>query len=371
MKQFYKLTLLLSLCLISFFCYSQKKFAINIAFPKNINLKETNVLYDNGTGLQKANYKIKNNQIMIIDNLVSRYAIITFIYKEEELIFYSSDKTSKVQLSTRNEHLVIENSVNVSFPDSIEKERMSNHFMSEKNNLTSFLETNKNWQSSDSLVKIFWKKKFDIENKKLEFVKQNSNLYYSFSIFRRELIHSHINIDTLLNTFHQCFPDNFKFSTEGSEILKVLNGRNLKKNLKAPDFNLLDIKGKKVALQNLKNNYVLLTFWSTSCKPCLEEMPTILQLNNSYAQKKLTVISVSTDTEREIFLKTIKKYQMNWINIYGNLGDIIKSYGVKSIPQIYLIDKSGKIIYSREEEEDFTPELLILRTTLKNIFLNT
>lgn len=371
MKDTFKFAQLIIFVLISFSGFTQAEFTTIIEFPENFNKNNINILYDCGVGLSKANDNFKKNKIIIKDKLNAKYATISIEYENKRTNFWVSDILANIILDFQDDQLIVKKYQNAYKLTDLGEKKMLDFIYNENNDFNVFLESNKNWRDKDTLIKIFWNKKFNIENKKLEFVKQNSNLYYSFSLFRRELIHSQINIDTLLNTYHQTFPDSFKLSTEGGEILKVLNGKNLKKNLKAPDFNLFDIKGKRVALQNLKDNYVLLTFWSTSCKPCLEEMPTILQLNNSYAQKKLTVVSVSTDTEREIFLKTIKKYQMNWINIYGNLGDIIKSYGVQSIPQIYLIDKSGKIIYSREEEEDFTPELLILRTTLKNIFLNT
>ena len=245
-------------------------------------------------------------------------------------------------------------------------EQSLNDFIANENNdLQIFLKKNSTWRDNDTLTKQFWKKKFSIENKKLAFVKQNPTLYYAFSLFRRDIIHSHINIDSLLKTYHTVFPDSFKLSSESTHILKVLNGRNLRKDVQAPNFTTKDTEGKAVSPKCYKGSYVLLTFWSTTCKPCIEELPAILKINSQYSSKKLSIISVSTDTNRNVFLKAVKKYQMKWTNVCGDIDDIIVSYGVKSIPQIYLIDSEGKIVYSREEERDFTPELAVLNKILE------
>ena len=59
------------------------------------------------------------------------------------------------------------------------------------------------------------------------------------------------------------------------------------------------------------------------------------------------------------FSKAVKKYKMNWVHIFGN-EDLIKKYGDKAVPMLYLLDGAGKVIYSREEDKDYTDGKLIL-----------
>src|SRR5262245_50128995 len=46
----------------------------------------------------------------------------------------------------------------------------------------------------------------------------------------------------------------------------------------APDFELPDLDGRKVRLSSYRGKTVILNFWTRTCRPCLEEMPTIAEL---------------------------------------------------------------------------------------------
>ena len=112
-----------------------------------------------------------------------------------------------------------------------------------------------------------------------------------------------------------------------------------------------------ISLDNYKSKYILLTFWASWCGPCVEEMPTINLMREKYSTDKFEIISVTLDDDLTKFSEAAKKYNMNWKHIFGDK-DLVKKYGVIGIPEIYLIDKTGKIIYKREEEKDYKLEYL-------------
>jgi peroxiredoxin len=366
----YKLLLALFFVLFSLFndVKAQTRFKVNIEFLLSINTKNIHIYYDNGRGLNVAKFDYKKRKAIVSDDLYAKYATIRVEYGDESVNltnFWVSDKVATIVFDSKNDSLTIHQLQNAYELKNLGEQKLNDFIANENNELSDFLIRNKNWQDSSALVALFWKKKFKIEDRKIEFVKQNPSLYYSFSLFRREIVHFHVNIDSLIKTYDTVFSDSIKHSLEGAEITKILNSRNLKKGGQAPDFLTKDFKGNNISLKDYKGEYTLLTFWSTSCKPCIEEFPAILEIKNQYSPHKLNIISISTDTDFKVFSKAIKKYNMTWINVFGNIDELVKIYGVQSIPQIYLINKTGKIVYSREEENDNDAKLLILSKVLK------
>lgn len=47
--------------------------------------------------------------------------------------------------------------------------------------------------------------------------------------------------------------------------------------------------------ENNSSSFVLLNIWSTSCLPCIQEFPYIVNLNNHYNRRKLDIKFLSTD----------------------------------------------------------------------------
>src|SRR5262245_31755517 len=64
----------------------------------------------------------------------------------------------------------------------------------------------------------------------------------------------------------------------------------------APDFELPDMTGKPVRLSSFRGKTVFLNFWTKTCGPCLEEMPSIAELARvARTEKNMVVLTVSTD----------------------------------------------------------------------------
>src|SRR5690606_34830923 len=49
-------------------------------------------------------------------------------------------------------------------------------------------------------------------------------------------------------------------------------------NRLAPDFELPELKGGKVRLSSFRGKTVIVNFWTKTCQPCLEEMPSLANL---------------------------------------------------------------------------------------------
>ncbi|MGC1961561.1 MAG: TlpA disulfide reductase family protein, partial [Candidatus Sulfotelmatobacter sp.] len=64
----------------------------------------------------------------------------------------------------------------------------------------------------------------------------------------------------------------------------------------APDFTVRDSE-RTVRLSQFKGQVVVLNFWATWCPPCIEEMPSLVQMQERMKSKGVTVLAVSVDVD--------------------------------------------------------------------------
>jgi peroxiredoxin len=62
---------------------------------------------------------------------------------------------------------------------------------------------------------------------------------------------------------------------------------------RAPDVVFTTIEGRKIALRELRGHPVLVTFWASDCRSCIEEMPWLAEIYRQYAERGLRMIGVA------------------------------------------------------------------------------
>lgn len=132
-----------------------------------------------------------------------------------------------------------------------------------------------------------------------------------------------------------------------------------------PDIALQDFNGNVIKLSSLRGQVVLLDFWASWCGPCRKENPNVVKAYETYKDKGFTIYSVSLDTDKNKWIAGIKKDQLMWPNHVSDLkgwqSSVCDVYGVRAIPQSFLLDKEGKVIATNLRGEQ-------LMQTLQTVF---
>ena len=111
----------------------------------------------------------------------------------------------------------------------------------------------------------------------------------------------------------------------------------------ALDFQVTDLKGEEISLENYRGQVVLLDFWATWCPPCIAEIPNVKKTYEKYKDQNFQIIGISLDKSKEPLEKYIEKKELSWRQYWDNTGKISNLYKVQAIPSTFLIDGAGII----------------------------
>ncbi len=112
----------------------------------------------------------------------------------------------------------------------------------------------------------------------------------------------------------------------------------------APDFALKHAQ-LPAKLSDLKGQVIYLDFWASWCKPCRQSFPWMNQMQQTYADKGLQVLTINLDTESELAQQFLAQIPANFPIVYDPEGNIAEQYALVGMPSSYLIDADGIIRY--------------------------
>jgi thiol-disulfide isomerase/thioredoxin len=113
----------------------------------------------------------------------------------------------------------------------------------------------------------------------------------------------------------------------------------------APDVKLLGA-GKTVSLGDLRGKPVVLDFWATWCPPCIAALPSLEKIYNEAAGKGLRIVSVDEDDEEKPAADFWARQNKPWPSFHDSDGEIQRQFPPGGMPELVLIDASGKITFA-------------------------
>ena len=152
---------------------------------------------------------------------------------------------------------------------------------------------------------------------------------------------------------YQKLGDDIKTSEDGKKI-----GDQLKSIVKllpgsvAPQLEGLTPDGKKIKLTDLHTRLIIVEFWVPGYYSISrgDHKAIINNLLPSLDSKKVKIISVAIDTDRDKWLKRIKEDKLSWLQVSDMKGDDspnVKNWNLNTLPVYYILNgNTGKIIYA-------------------------
>ncbi|HIJ79213.1 MAG: TlpA family protein disulfide reductase [Desulfobulbaceae bacterium] len=111
----------------------------------------------------------------------------------------------------------------------------------------------------------------------------------------------------------------------------------------APNFTLMDTKGKTWQLNELKGQVVMVNFWATWCPPCRSEMPSMQKIYTTLPADKFKILAILSNDDPAIADSLAKKGGFTFPILVDPENKAAQAYGITGVPETFIVDKQGII----------------------------
>src|SRR5580698_3155148 len=128
---------------------------------------------------------------------------------------------------------------------------------------------------------------------------------------------------------------------------------------RAPDFSIKADNGKTVTARDFGGKLLILNFWATWCQPCVQEVPSLDQLQRALGPKGLVVLGVSEDKDPKAYQDFLSRFGVTYMTARDPGVEIKPKYGTVQIPESYLIDTNGKVVEKIVGEANWASQQMV------------
>lgn len=149
------------------------------------------------------------------------------------------------------------------------------------------------------------------------------------------------------------YPNSVYVKSLKDEVARLENIMALDNRIKAaqeqayPELSLPDTQAKKQNLSSLLGKPFILVFWTSSVAQQKMFNHDLKEIYAKYNPKGLQIYQVSADVDKTAWATVVKEQQLPWINVcdgFGAQSKALHTYGVTTLPTMFIFDKEGNII---------------------------
>lgn len=113
-----------------------------------------------------------------------------------------------------------------------------------------------------------------------------------------------------------------------------------------PEFVLKSVvDGSAVESRSFSGKVLLISFFATWCPPCIEEIPTFIELQTSYAEDGFSVVALSVDQGgAEVVASLVEKKKINYPVLMADEETMESFGGVYGVPVSFLVNMEGNVV---------------------------
>ena len=122
-----------------------------------------------------------------------------------------------------------------------------------------------------------------------------------------------------------------------------------------PSIKLKSSLNNDINLNQFKDKYLLIDFWTSWCGPCRLGNKKLVNLHSILNSDKIAIVGVSLDKVQEKWLKAIKKDKIKFTQLIDPNGFDARTallFGVEELPSKYLFNDKGILIKKNPTEEE-------------------
>lgn len=126
--------------------------------------------------------------------------------------------------------------------------------------------------------------------------------------------------------------------------------------------------GSTAAISDYKGKYIFMDLWSTSCHPCIAEIPFVKKLEEEMQGEKIVFVSLSGDNDANLWKQFLTKRNLKGEQLLMKEGmrtnPFFNKIGLTGIPRFLIIDKDGKMVNAKCCQRPSNP---LLKVYLKEL----